>query len=70
LIIDPLTRRAGQPHLNADQIKSLSFYSPPYKLQHQFADIVIQTEQLRERQRAHEAELEQLFKGLLQRYFG
>ena len=56
--------------MNAEQIKSLSFYCPPVELQQQFADIVTQTEELRLRQRAHEVELEQLFKGLLQRYFG
>lgn len=56
--------------LNFDDIKNLKVYLPPIKLQQQFADIVADTEQLRQRQRAHEQELDQLFKGLLQKYFG
>jgi len=28
-LLDPLTRRAAQPHLNADQIKDLALISPP-----------------------------------------
>ena len=56
--------------LNFDDIKNLKVYLPPIKLQQQFADIVTETEKLRQRQRAHEMELDQLFKGLLQKYFG
>lgn len=56
--------------LNFDDIKNLNVYLPPIKLQQQFADIVTETEQLRQRQRAHEQELDQLFEGLLQKYFG
>lgn len=68
-ILEPLTRRAGQPHLNSDQIKNLEFYFPPLPLQQQFAGIVAQAEQLRQKQRESERELENLFQGLLQRYF-
>lgn len=50
--------------------ENLELIAPPIKLQQQFADIVTQTEELRKKQRAHERELEQLFQGLLQRYFG
>lgn len=56
--------------LNFDDIRNLKVYIPPIKHQQRFADIVAQTDQLRQRQRAHEQELEQLFKGLLQKYFG
>lgn len=69
-ILEPLTRRAGQPHLNSDQIKNLEFYYPPLTLQQQFAGILAQAEQLRQKQRESEKELEHLFQGLLQRYFG
>ena len=51
-------------------IKDIKLPVPSPKLQQQFADIVTETEQLRHRQRAHEQELDQLFKGLLQKYFG
>jgi type I restriction enzyme, S subunit len=36
-VIEPLTRRAGQPHLNADQIKSLSMLRPGAELLEKFA---------------------------------
>lgn len=70
LIIEPLSRRAGQPHLNADQIKNLEFYFPPLPLQKKFASLVEQVEQLRVKQRESERELENLFQSLMQRYFG
>ena len=31
-MIEPLTRRAGQPHLNADQVRNLEFILPPKNL--------------------------------------
>jgi len=43
---------------------------PPLSLQQQFADIVAQAERLRQKQRESERELENLFQGLLQKYFG
>jgi len=57
-------------NLNKTIINNLLVPIPPIKLQQEFADIVAEAEQLRQRQRAHEMELEQLFKGLLQKYFG
>jgi type I restriction enzyme S subunit len=36
-IIQPLSRRTGQPHINAEQVKSLQFPSPPTSLQKEFA---------------------------------
>lgn len=39
-VIKPLTRRAGQPHINADQIKSLPVQIPPIHLQNDFAEKV------------------------------
>ncbi|MDK0922612.1 restriction endonuclease subunit S [Clostridium perfringens] len=46
-IIQPLTRRAGQPHLNSEQIQSLVIYNPPIELQNQFADFVKQVDKLK-----------------------
>ncbi len=37
LIIDPLTRRAAQPHINADQVKNLEIPIPSIYLQGDFA---------------------------------
>ena len=36
LIIKPVTRRAGQPHINAKQIKSLKIFIPSINLQNQY----------------------------------
>jgi type I restriction enzyme S subunit len=47
IIIQPLTRRAGQPHLNSEQIQSLVIFMPPIELQNQFADFVKQTDKLK-----------------------
>lgn len=38
--LEPLTRRAAQPHLNAAQVKGLQFISPPMSLREQFKDRV------------------------------
>lgn len=68
-IIEPLSRRAGQPHLNAEQLREIEFYFPPYKLQQQFAEIVNKTEALKEKQKLSELELENLFQSLIQKAF-
>ncbi len=68
-IIEPLSRRAGQPHLNAEQLKEIEFYYPPLTLQQQFAEIVKKTETLKEKQKQSEHELENLFQCLMQRVF-
>lgn len=68
-IIDPLSRRAGQPHLNAEQLREIEFYFPPLSLQQQFAEIVNKTEALKEKQKQSEQELENLFQSLMQKAF-
>lgn len=68
-IIEPLSRRAGQPHLNAEQLKEIEFYFPPLPLQQQFAEIVNKTEGLKEKQKQSAQELENLFQSLMQRAF-
>lgn len=60
----------GIASINSTQLKAFPVLTPPLKLQQHFASIVAQTELLRQRQRAHTMELEELFQGLLQRYFG
>jgi type I restriction enzyme S subunit len=68
-IIRPLSRRAGQPHINADQVKSLRFPVPPTPLQEEFARIVHQFKRLRAQQREAQRQAEHLFQTLLHRAF-
>lgn len=59
-----------QKHFNIGAINELKIPVPPLSLQQQFAGIVAQAEQLRQKQKESEQELENLFQGLLQKYFG
>jgi len=68
-IIGPLSRRAGQQHINAEQVKSLSFPAPPLSLQQQFARIVHKVERLRAQQREAQRQAEHLFQTLLHQAF-
>jgi type I restriction enzyme S subunit len=68
-IIEPLTRRAGQPHINAEQVSSLRFPLPPLPLQEKFAQIVQKYERFRTQQREAERQTEHLFQTLLYRAF-
>jgi len=68
-VISPLTRRAGQPHLNTTQINNLPIYLPPFELQNKFADIVEQVEQIKQKMRVSLDEMDNHFNALMQRYF-
>ncbi|MDM0932355.1 restriction endonuclease subunit S [Clostridium perfringens] len=68
-IIQPLTRRAGQPHLNSEQIQSLVIYNPPIELQNQFADFVKQVDKLKFEMEKSLKELEDNFNSLMQNAF-
>ncbi|HAT4311814.1 TPA: restriction endonuclease subunit S [Clostridium perfringens] len=68
-IIQPLTRRAGQPHLNSEQIQSLVIYNPPIELQNQFADFVKQVDKLKFEMEHSLKELEDNFNSLIQKIF-
>ncbi|MGU9033737.1 restriction endonuclease subunit S [Clostridium perfringens] len=68
-IIQPLTRRAGQPHLNSEQIQSLVIYNPPIELQNQFADFVKQVDKLKFEIEKSLKELEDNFNSLMQKAF-
>ncbi|MBI6026673.1 restriction endonuclease subunit S [Clostridium perfringens] len=68
-IIQPLTRRAGQPHLNSEQIQSLVIYNPPIELQNQFADFVKQVDKLKFEMEKSLKELEDNFNSLMQKAF-
>ncbi|NGU46130.1 restriction endonuclease [Clostridium perfringens] len=68
-IIQPLTRRAGQPHLNSEQIQSLVIYNPPIELQNQFADFVKQVDKLKFEMEKSLKELENNFNSLMNKAF-
>ena len=60
---------AAITRLTLQKINAIKLILPPLSLQQQFAGIVAQTEQLRQKQRESERELENLFQALLQKYF-
>ncbi|MCX5964915.1 MAG: restriction endonuclease subunit S [Cyanobacteria bacterium] len=65
----PLTRRAAQPHLNAEQLKNLRFISPSMSLKEEFAKRVEAVEKIKETHRASLSELQALFASLQHRAF-
>jgi len=68
-ILKPLTRRAGQPHLNSKQISSLSLIAPPVSLQNQFVEHLQVIETQKQQAQAALDKSETLFNSLLQRAF-
>lgn len=68
-ILEPLTRRAGQPHLNSKQISELEVFEVPLHLQNQFAEKVALIEQQKELAKQELKESEDLFNCLLQKAF-
>jgi type I restriction enzyme S subunit len=67
--IDTLSRRAGQPHVNSEQIESMEFPFPPLPEQEQFAAVVRRVESLRSRAGESKRQVEGLFQGLLHEAF-
>lgn len=68
-LIEPLTRRAAQPHLNADQIKGMMFIAPPEKMLQKFCQILLKVNEINQRQDVHDRDLFRLFSSLSQRAF-
>jgi type I restriction enzyme S subunit len=68
-LIQPLTRRAAQPHINAEQVKSLELPFPPISLQEKFAQVAQKFDRLHAQQREAERQAEHLFQSLLHRAF-
>jgi type I restriction enzyme S subunit len=68
-IIEPLSRRAGQPHINAEQVKSLSFPIPDRPLIEKFARIIQKLECLQSQQLEAERQAEHLFQTMLHKAF-
>lgn len=65
----PLTRRAAQPHLNADQLRKLVFIAPPWQLKDEFAHRIAAVEKLKAAHKASLAELAAFFASLQYRAF-
>lgn len=65
----PLTRRAAQPHLNAEQVRSLQFISPDQHLKERFAEIVGAIHSVKVRHSDNAGQLDTLFASLQQRAF-
>ncbi|MBP7139882.1 MAG: restriction endonuclease subunit S [Caldisericia bacterium] len=68
-VIDPLTRRAGQPHLNSKQIQNLRIIAPPIDIQNKFAEIVEKTELEKVKLQKSLTQLENNFNSIMQRAF-
>jgi len=68
-ILKPLTRRAGQPHLNSQQMSKLNLIAPPDFLQNQFAERIQAIEVQKQQAQASLQKSEDLFNSLLQRAF-
>jgi type I restriction enzyme, S subunit len=68
-IIKPLSRRAGQPHLNAEQITNIEFILPPKKLLQQFKQNIDQVNSLINRINKSTLESSKLFKSLMKHFF-
>lgn len=69
IVIQPLTRRAGQPHLNSEQIQSLVVLKPPIELQNEFTNFVKQVDKLKFEIETSLKELESNFNSLMQKAF-
>jgi len=62
--LEPSTRRAAQPHLNAEQLRSLRFIAPDESRKQRFATLVSSIEKQKGRGDGHLRELDALFGAL------
>ncbi len=68
-ILEPLSRRAAQPHLNAEQLRSLPLMAPPADLRRVFAKRVEAVDTIRATHSTALNELDSLFQSLQHRAF-
>lgn len=68
-VLDPLTRRAGQPHINSKQLTDLNVVLPPIELQKKFADQVELIEKQKSLAEESLKKSEELFDSLLDKAF-
>lgn len=69
-VVKPMTRRAAQPHLNAEQTQSFPIICVPRKLQDEFAEFVQQVDKSKVAVQKALDETQLLFDSLMQEYFG
>ena len=69
-VVKPMTRRAAQPHLNAEQTQSFPIICVPRKLQDEFAEFVQQVDKSKVAVQKALDETQTLFDSLMQEYFG
>jgi type I restriction enzyme, S subunit len=60
----------SMPNISKEKLMRVELPVPPLFIQQRFASIVADAEQLRQKQKQNEIELENLFQSLLQKYFG
>jgi len=68
-ILETLSRRAGQPHLNSEQISNFEIPLPPLPLQQKFALTVKEVEAMKEQQKHSKEHIDTLFNALMQKAF-
>ena len=69
-IVKPLTRRAAQPHLNAEQVQGMPLIDVPIDLQNEFIKFVQQADKSKAVVQKALDEAQTLFDSLMQQYFG
>lgn len=65
-----ISRRAGQPHLNSDQISRFKIFKPPIELQNSFAEIVGKTARIAYFQEEVECQIDDFYNRMSQKTFG
>jgi type I restriction enzyme S subunit len=63
--IKPMTARTAQPHINAEQVRSLSMPFPPLALQRKFVAIAEKAEAAKASLKKSIADIDQVMKGLI-----
>lgn len=69
-VVKPLTRRAAQPHLNAEQVQNFPIIKVPKYMQEQFAEFVKDVAKSKVAVQASLDKTQLLFDSLMQEYFG
>lgn len=68
-IMKPLTKRAAQPHINAEQVSAIKVPKPPIELQQRFATIIQKLNDVQEKQENTIQEIRVLFNSLMSKAF-
>lgn len=68
-IMKPMTLRAAQPHINAEQVSSIEVPKPPLELQRKFAKFIEKLHVLQEEQNQSAQEINELFQSLMYKAF-